>query len=172
MLYTSAEAGKLVKKIEDEIKRQVLTERKSYSFIVASGEDVESLRPKYDFSATQKRMDELQEALRVVKHAINQFNLTHTLPDFDGLTIDQALIMLPQLNARKAKYQDMINRLPKERISGIQSRNNLIEYNIANYNIEEVEKAYKELTSHLAKMQLALDTVNTSEKMEIPVVVE
>ena len=112
----------------------------------------------------------MQEKLRIVKHAINQFNLTHTLPGFDGLTIDQALIMLPQLNARRTKYQEMINRLPKERISGIHSRNNLIEYNIANYNIEEVEKAYKELTSHLAKMQLALDTVNTTEKMEIPVV--
>ena len=43
-MYTSAEAGKLVKKIEDELKRQMLTERKSYSFVVASGEDVESLR--------------------------------------------------------------------------------------------------------------------------------
>ena len=170
MMYTSAEAGKLVKKIEDELKRQMLTERKSYSFVVASGEDVESLRPKYEFAETQKNIDELQEKLRIVKHAINQFNLTHTLPGFDGLTIDQALIMLPQLNARRTKYQEMINRLPKERISGIHSRNNLIEYNIANYNIEEVEKAYKELTSHLAKMQLALDTVNTTEKMEIPVV--
>ena len=169
-MYTSAEAGKLVKKIEDELKRQMLTERKSYSFVVASGEDVESLRPKYEFAETQKNIDELQEKLRIVKHAINQFNLTHTLPGFDGLTIDQALIMLPQLNARRTKYQEMINRLPKERISGIHSRNNLIEYNIANYNIEEVEKAYKELTSHLAKMQLALDTVNTTEKMEIPVV--
>ena len=170
MMYTSAEAGKLVRKIEDELKRQMLTERKSYSFVVASGEDVESLRPKYEFAETQKNIDELQEKLRIVKHAINQFNLTHTLPGFDGLTIDQALIMLPQLNARRTKYQEMINRLPKERISGIHSRNNLIEYNIANYNIEEVEKAYKELTSHLAKMQLALDTVNTTEKMEIPVV--
>ena len=169
-MYTSAEAGKLVKKIEDELKRQMLTERKSYSFVVASGEDVESLRPRYEFAETQKNIDELQEKLRIVKHAINQFNLTHTLPGFDGLTIDQALIMLPQLNARRTKYQEMINRLPKERISGIHSRNNLIEYNIANYNIEEVEKAYKELTSHLAKMQLALDTVNTTEKMEIPVV--
>ena len=169
-MYTSAEAGKLVKKIEDELKRQMLTERKSYSFVVASGEDVESLRPKYEFAETQKNIDELQEKLRIVKHAINQFNLTHTLPGFDGLTIDQALIMLPQLNARRTKYQEMINRLPKERISGIHSRNNLIEYNIANYNIEEVEKAYTELTSHLAKMQLALDTVNTTEKMEIPVV--
>ena len=170
MMYTSAEAGKLVKKIEDELKRQMLTERKSYSFVVASGEDVESLRPKYEFAETQKNINELQEKLRIVKHAINQFNLTHTLPGFDGLTIDQALIMLPQLNSRRTKYQEMINRLPKERISGIHSRNNLIEYNIANYNIEEVEKAYKELTSHLAKMQLALDTVNTTEKMEIPVV--
>ena len=172
MQYTSAEAGKLVRKIEDEIRRQVLTERKSYSFVVASGEDVESLRPKYDFAATQKRMDELEVALRTVKHTINQFNLTHTLPGFEGLTIDQALIMLPQLNARKNTYQSMINRLPKERISGLQSRNNLIEYDIANYNIEEVEKAYKDVTDLLAKMQLALDTVNTTEKMEIDVVLE
>ena len=168
-MYTSAEAGKLVRKIEDEIKRQMLTEKKSRSFVVASGEDVESLRPKYDFAATQRRIDELQEALRIVKHAINQFNLTHTLPGFDGLTIDQALIMLPQLNARKAKYLDMVNRLPKERIGGLHSRSNIIEYDIANYDIEEVEREYKELADRLAKMQLALDTVNTTEKMEIGV---
>ena len=60
MMYTVSEAGKLIKKIEEKIRRLLLNEEKTAIFNAASGEDEESLRPKYDFDSTQKEIENLQ----------------------------------------------------------------------------------------------------------------
>ncbi len=169
MESTSAEAGKLVRKIEEEILLIKTNEQNSKSFVIAMGEDAEDLRPKYDFAAVQERLEELYDALRKVKHTINMFNTSHELPGFPGLTVDQALVKIPQLNGLKMKLERMVKRLPKERLTGLNSRNNIIEYTIANYDIEEVEKKYKEVSEEISRLQLSLDKVNTTETMEIDV---
>ena len=169
MKYTSAEAGKLVKRIEMEIARLLTGERKSSVFNAASTENVEELRPEYDFAETQARLEELQEMLRKVKHAINAFNLSHELPGFEGVTIDQALIYIPMLRNRKSTLLNMAGRLPRERVNDRFSGGNFIDYTIINYDIKDVEKKYNELEEELTKMQLALDTINSTETMEIDV---
>jgi len=171
MQYTSAEAGKLVKKLEERMRLLINTEVKSATFNAASGEDVESLRPKYDFAKTHKEIEELTEKIRTVKHAINEFNVSHTLPGFDDITIDQALICIPQLRQRKDTLKAMIARLPKERVNSFM-HGNIIDYTIINYDLDEVEKAYNEYEEKLSAMQIALDTINATEKMEIDVVLE
>ena len=162
MKYTSAEAGKLIKKLEDEIRRLQENEQKSATFRAASTEDPETLRPAYDFAETQAKIAALQEQLRTAKHAVNVFNTTHTLPGFDGLTIDQALVLLPQLNAQKEKLRMMAARLPKERVLGYN-----IDYTIANYDIAAAADAYQEVSARLSALQLALDAANTTETMDI-----
>ena len=167
MLYTSAEANKLLKRIESRISDLKDKEEKSSSFKVASGEDVESLRPKYDFAETQALLDELEEMVRKVKHAINVFNTTHTVPGFGELTIDQALILIPQLTMKLRKLKRMANALPKMRIESLRSV--IIDYEVANYDISEAETEYREIQKKLSELQLALDSVNSSETMEIDV---
>ena len=166
MRYTSAEAGKLIKKLEDEIRRLQENEQKSATFRAASTEDPETLRPEYDFAETQAKIAALQEQLRTAKHAVNVFNTTHTLPGFDGLTIDQALVLLPQLNAQKEKLRMMAARLPKERVLGYNT-GNIIDYTIANYDIAAAADAYQEVSARLSALQLALDAANTTETMDI-----
>lgn len=63
----------------------------------------------------QLQLRELEDKIRKVKHAINQFNLTQDVPGFN-MTIDQMLIYIPQLTARKNKLNRMRSRLPKERV--------------------------------------------------------
>lgn len=167
MKYTSAKANKLLKSIEQQIKDIKMKEHRSAHFRVAAGEDAESIRPAYDFAATQTKIDELESAVRKVKHAINTFNVTHTLPGFDEVTIDQALVYIPQLSQRVSKLQEMAASLPKERIESI--RNNFVDYSVANYDIEEAERAYEEASQKLATLQLALDAANTTGTMEIDV---
>lgn len=172
MKVTSAEAGKLVKKLEEKISALQALEDKSSVFRVASGEDEELLRPAYDFAECQKKLDSLQADLRKVKHAINVFNTTHTLPGFGDMTVDQALIALPQLSARKMKLANYAARLPRERVQGYASQSNIIDYSVANYRIEDAAAEYDRVSDCLANLQLALDTVNHKEKMEIDVTVE
>lgn len=53
MKYTSAEAGKLLKKLNDERASLLLREENSKDFLAAVGEDLESVRPDYNFATTQ-----------------------------------------------------------------------------------------------------------------------
>ena len=167
MRYTSAEANKLLKGLEARLADLRIRENKSRSFHAASTEDPETLRPVYDFGETQKQIAALEQDVRTVKHAINVFNVTHTLPGFDDMTIDQALIYMPQLSGRVRKLQDMAAALPRERVESY--RSNIIDYVIANYDIADAEQAYHEGQEELRAIQLALDAANSSDTMEIDV---
>lgn len=173
MKYTSAEAGKLVKKLEDKVRDILEVEGKTAIFRAASGEDADALRPEYDFLKTQEEIETLRSRIRAVKHAINVFNTTHTLPGFEELTIDQALVYIPQLSNRKETLRQMAAHLPKERVEDSHyrfgSRTSYIDYEVTNYNSDDVKEAYAATSDTLSALQLALDTVNTTETMEIEV---
>ena len=167
MKVTSAEAGKLVKKLEEKISALQALEDKSSVFRVASGEDEELLRPAYDFAECQKKLDSLQADLRKVKHALNVFNSTHSVPGF-GMTIDQMLVYIPQLSQRKMKLRNMAGVLQKARVKGRSAVNSaVIEYTYANYDVEEAKAAADAAAEELARAQTALDKVNNTETMEI-----
>lgn len=84
------------------------------------------------------------------------------------MTIDEMLVYLPQLSARKFKLQNMMSRLPKVRESASGFGNNkLIDYNYANYDISSVEIDFAEVDRLLQKAQTALDLLNNTETMEI-----
>ena len=170
MRYTSSEANKLLRGLEGRIADLKRRENKSRSFNAASTEDPEALRPAYDFEETQKQLDALEHDVRTVKHAINVFNVTHTLPGFDDMTIDQALMYLPQLSNRVRKLQDMAAALPRERVESF--RSNIIDYVIANYDIDDAGKAYHAEQEKLNAVQLALDAANSGDIMEINVSLE
>ena len=167
MKYTSAEANKLLKTLEKKREKIAGKEKKVAKFTVSSTENVEELRPGYDFADTQQQLAKIDEDIRKVKHAINVFNVTHEIPGFDGVTIDQALIWLPQMNIEAKKLAAMAESIERERVESF--RTTIIDYVIANYDIEEAEKAYDEMRDKLNKLQLALDVANTTQTIEIHV---
>ena len=83
MKYTSSEANKLLRRLNEERDAVLVKEQKSSTFLAAMGEDPESVRPKYDYTVVQNMVAELDQKIRTVKHAINQFNLTQIVPGFD-----------------------------------------------------------------------------------------
>jgi hypothetical protein len=100
-----------------------------------------------------------------VKHAINAFNTTTVVPEF-GITIDELLVYIPQLSAKKAKLRGMADTLPKARENNY-GKSNIIDYRIANYDIKQVKKDLDAVTEELSKAQLALDTINHSVEFDI-----
>ncbi len=167
MKYTSAEANKLLKTLETKRNSLLSIEEKSASFVISVGEDVEEVRPEYDFRGIQGEIADLNGKIRAVKHAINVFNTTHTVPGFDDMTIDQVLIYLPQLSAQVSKLKMMAEALPRERKENF--RSNLVEYNIANYDPKEAAAEYERAQAELSSLQLALDAANAGEMMEIEI---
>lgn len=166
MKYTSAQANKLLKKLNDEYSALLDKEQRSRDFRAAMGEDIESVRPAYDYAKTQARLEELEGTIRRLKHAINRFNTTQVVDGF-GITIDEMLVYIPQLTKRKSKLLEMKSRLPKERVEEQYGRqSNIIDYTYTNCDLAAVEADYEKTSDELSRAQLALDTVNQRDSFE------
>lgn len=168
MKYTSAEAAKLLRKLNEEKDALEMEEQRSSVFTASLEEDAESLRPEYNYQEMQEKLELLDEKIRRVKHAVNCFNIRQTVPGFD-MSIDQMLVYIPQINRKKQKLSAMKNRLPKqrERADGFGRNSSIIDYSYANYDIQAVKEDYERTAEELAKAQTALDLLNNTETMEI-----
>ena len=116
MRVTSTVASKKVKELKEQIEQATVLDMKSRYFLACIGEDPESVRPEYDFLESTQNIAALEAKLRKIKHAINVFNTQQKLDGFE-ITIDEALVMLPQLTVEKQRLTEMAAKLPKERQS-------------------------------------------------------
>ena len=139
---TSAEAAKLLKKLLDEKSILLADEYRSSTFNAALGEDVESVRPVYDYAVTQQALEHCNRKIRLLKHAINCFNTTQLVGD-TGMTIDQVLVYIPQLTEMRSRLYTLQDRLPKQ-----------------------AKEDYTRVSDELRSLQTALDLVNTTVQME------
>ena len=167
MKYNSAQAAKLLSKLQQDYDRLVVLEANAKTFLASVGEDPETVRPEYDYEATKKELGVLAAKIRKVKHAINAFNTTTVVPEF-GITIDEILVYIPQLSARKAKLREMADTLPKARENSY-GKSNIIDYRYVNYDIKQVKADLDAVTEELSKAQLALDTINHSVEFDITI---
>ena len=166
MKYTSAEAGKLLKKLGEELLSINQREQNGKEFLAAVGEDIESVRPDYNFAETQCALDEIERKIRKVKHALNVFNSTTVVSGFD-ITIDEMLVYIPQLTARKNALAQMKDKLPKVREQSRMNISSVLDYRYLNYDVTAVAAEYEKVSDTLAKAQNALDSVNMTQSLEI-----
>ena len=167
-MMTSAEAAKLLKKLNEELNSVMRKEEQSRDFLAALGEDPESVRPKYDYEDTGRKIGEIERKIRLLKHAINVFNTTTVVPEID-MTVDQVLIYIPQLTKKCNKLWEMMNKLPKvrENAAGYGRGNPVIDYRYLNYDVENVERDYYKCKSELDRAQIQLDLVNSTLKLSV-----
>ena len=169
MLITSAKAAKMLRQLNDELRTLQVREGKTKTFVAALQEDIESVRPKYNFKEMRDAQAEVERKIRKLKHALNIFNTTTVVPEFD-MTIDEMLVFLPQLNKQCSLLSGMRDAMPKVRVSSGYSGNSaILDYQYTNYDIEEANKLYIELSYMLAKAQTALDLINSTVEFEIDI---
>lgn len=167
MKMTSAQAAKAAKKLNEEYNALLQKEKLSSTFLAASGEDADSLRPAYDYAETQEKLAAVEKRIRTLKHALNVFNSTHAVPGFD-MTVDEMLVYIPQLTARVNKLSEMKAKLPKMRVEERYGKtSNIIDYTYTNYDIDAVSADCEKSADELARAQLALDSFNTTETFEV-----
>lgn len=165
MKVTSAVASKKIKMLEEQKNRLLDLENTSCIYIRADGES--EAPPVYDYAATKKELDEINEKIRKIKHAVNIFNTT-TYLETVGLYIDEALVEMFMLNRRRETLKYMSNRLPKERVNNGYVRSNLaIEYKYVNYDMETVKRDFEACCQRIFDIQIALDTANQTLMFEI-----
>ena len=162
MRITSAEANKLLKKLEEN-KRKILTEEsESKTFHCAISESPSILSPHYIFSETQQVIEIINNQIIKLKHAINYFNVNTVV--CDNLTIDQILVKMPMLQKEREKLRVMAMTPSRKRcpING-----SVIDYIYTNYDPDEVTDALAKVDDEITKLQLELDKVNTTVTFEV-----
>lgn len=162
MEFTSASAYKYIKGLQDEKDRLLSAERETCTYVLSEGEVSDP--PAYDYEHTRQGVDEIDRKTCAIRHALHRFNLQTTLPK-SGITIDEALIVLAQLSAKRACLSILASNLPKERL-GDRTRGGgarVIEYEYANYDIAQAESDYKAVMEMISNLQLEIDLVNQTE---------
>ena len=163
---TSAQAAKQLKQLNEQHSALLEMEQKTSVFTAAIQENIEDARPEYSYEDVQRNLYEIERKIIKLKHALNLFNSTYLIPDYD-MTIDQMLVYIPQLTARKKKFERMRSRLPKERISnGFTRSASFVEYIHCNYDVKQAEADYLKAAKELAAAQMALDKVNATITFE------
>ena len=167
MKYSSQKLGKILKKTEEELSSLIRMEGQSKEFNAAVSEDAESMRPKYNFSETQAKREDLEGKIRTIKHALNKYNVFTVVPELN-MTIDQALVYIPQLVKQKFQYSEMKDKMPKTRVNANFFKGiNIIDYVHLNYDVNEAAAKYEEVSEKLANAQMALDKINSEENIEL-----
>ncbi len=167
MNYTSAQAAKMLAKLQQDYDRLATQEENSKTFLASVGEDAESVRPAYNYEETKSQLSVLEAKIRKLKHAINAFNTTTVIPDFN-MTIDEMLVYIPQLSKKKSKLKEMANTLPKARYKSYE-RTNIIDYKYINYDLDTVKNDLDAVTEELSNAQLALDSINHTAVIDIDI---
>ena len=167
MNYTSAQAAKLLSRLQQEYDQLAAHEENARTFLASVGEDVESVRPVYSYEETGAQLEALEAKIRKVKHAINVFNTATVIPEFN-MTIDEMLVYIPQLSKKKAKLKEMANKLPKVRYNNSYAIN-IIDYLYVNYDLKAVNADLEAVTEELSAAQLALDAANHTATLDIEI---
>ena len=167
MKMTSAQANKMLRQLSEELDALESQDSATRTFLAATVENLEAVRPAYDYAALQEKYAELEGRIRTIKHAMNLFNTSTVVPGFD-MTIDAMLVYLPQLSHRKAQLARMKSTLPMERQTG-RSSSSLIEYRYANYDIAQAAADFDRVSGLLARAQNALDLVNSTVEFEVDI---
>lgn len=165
---TSAQANKNLKQLTEE--REYWLNKEKNSSIYTSGINEEPVVPEYDYLEVANQIQEIEEKIMLIKHAINLANATSLLAVGEkSYTVDQVLIRMAQLNSRKRILDNMRKQLPKSRVipSGYSARSAMPEYQYANYDIELIKKEYEKISREIADMQMALDFYNQTVQFEV-----
>ena len=166
MKMTSALANKLIKEYNDEITHLMQVEADSMAYTEVVGQ--EAVVPEYSFMEMGTKISDLNNKVLVLKHAVNRFNTETMLPEL-GITIDEALVRMAQLNKLKQRYQQMRNMPEKKLARGYMASSNATEYVCRNFKIEQVEAAYNRVSNEIKDIQLKLDLLNNTVPFEVDI---
>lgn len=168
MKMTSAYANKVLRKLRED-KEYWLDKELEGCFYSAFANE-EPVIPEYDYSAVAENIAKIDSQMVKIKHAINLNNASNKILVLDEeMTIDEILVCMAQLTARKNILDNLRKQDPKRRVSSTiySSRNAVPEYKYINYDLELIKKEYERIDAKLAAMQIALDRYNQTFEFDV-----
>lgn len=169
-MITSAYANKILKKLNDD--KEYLRKMESEGYMYVAALDEEPVIPDYNYEQVAAAIEEIDNQIVKIKHAINLANLTSEIQVGDKtMTVDQILIRMAQLNRRRATLDTMRKQETKKRLatSSYMVRKTAPEYCYINYDLDVVKADYERIDAEIAAMQIALDKYNQTFEFEVEV---
>ena len=161
MKLTSAAANKEIRALEEEKAHLLATENEVSTYILAVDEIEEP--PAYDYAAVRLAVADLDRKVMKLRHALHVFNVETVLPE-SGLTIDEALIVMAQLNGEKYRLSLLRSMQPKQRVNDrYMSGSRQVEYKYANYDIQQAEADFQKVSDKIRALQMEIDFANQTE---------
>lgn len=155
--FTSALANKVIKKLSED--KQALITKENSSSVYKCFQNEKPVIPSYNYKETRRKIADIDAEILAIKHALNMFNCT-TIVEEEGLTIDQVLIKMAQLEQEKKRLAILKDRQEIQRVDSFRNTTGVSEYQYANYKVEEAAEAYDKVAEEITRLQIALDTVN------------
>lgn len=166
MRLTCDAANKLIKQLNADRDAMLTRERSSYTYSYIYGET--PFIPAYDFAKTQAALEKNAENIVKLRHAVNVANSTVT-SNLTGMTIDEMLVRMPIVNAKKAKLDTMRQMAPKNRTPSFGSGKGVSEYVETNFRQSEADDAYRETVAELTTLQSELNRLNMETEFEVDI---
>lgn len=161
MFFTISEMEKELEKYKERNRVLASIEEYNSTYDMCNGEDVDIVRPKYDYEKTQKELKENIEVIMCIKYAIDNALSTFTVPEYN-MTLDELKMYIEYLDKR-------ISRLYSLKMRSFFNRSmydGIIEYEYRNFDIEEVEKDYDDATLELRRAKDTLYKYLATEEFE------
>lgn len=162
MKMNSDYANKTIKNLQAEIDSLLQNEElgKTYSYGISE----KPVIPDYSFSATQEKLEVLRTKIAILRHAINVFNITTKVCDFD-ITVDEALGRMSMLNAEKKRLYALLQIPEQRRQREYGSRE--ADIICRNFNVAEVQEEYNKVIDELMKLQQAINIANLTVEFDV-----
>lgn len=167
---TSAYANKMLRKLNDDKEYWLNKEKEGKTYIAAI--DEEPVVSDYSYEEVSKEINDIDEKIIRIKHAINLFNCTNEITVGNTkMSIDAVLVKMAQYNKRKMILDEMRKKEPKMRVKSdfYSARKASPEYQYINYDLDVVKKEYEEIDAAIATMQMSLDKLNQTVEFEVDV---
>ncbi|MCR5024101.1 MAG: hypothetical protein K6A90_07195 [Lachnospiraceae bacterium] len=167
---TSAYANKMLRKLNEDKEYWRSKELTGYVYVAAL--DEEPVIPEYDYKEVAKNIEDIDEKIIKIKHAVNATNAANTVSVGNKeMTIDTILIRMAQLNKRKMVLDNMRKQEPKRRIhaSSYGTRKTVPEYQYINYDLDLIRSEYDRIDTDISEMQIALDKYNQTVEFEVDI---
>lgn len=162
MKMTITAANREIKRLKDELA--IIKEEEVCARVITHSEGEDPIPVTYDFLATQAKIDNLNQRIMKIRHAVNVFNVSYVLPSA-GMTIDAVLIHVAMLSEEKKKLQEMLRIQEVTRKPSYSS----VEISHRNFDKTQVEDRFRRVSDELEKMWAELDLANLTEEIEVDI---
>ena len=151
-LMTINEMGKIIGDLKTERERLIERDKKLRVFRASEFEDLEKLRPDYDYVGLQSELDGVEEEIRNLTAKAISILTTQKVNEFHDMTVLDLLLYLRDLKEKERRLYEMTTHLEKERHTSL-----LLEYEYINYDISKVEEDLRKTREELKKVRTFFD---------------